>query len=124
MDYDFSTFPPAPQLEIRLIAQPHGAAYGPIPAFVDTGADATIVPIAIVRQLRAGVVTLKTVRGYTGGRRTGRTYLVDIEVGPFTLPGVEIVGDDATDEILLGRDVLNRLRLLLDGPGRRTQLLD
>ena len=61
MDYDFSTFPPAPRLEIRLIAQPHGAAYGPIPAFVDTGADATIVPIAIVRQLRAGVVTLKTV---------------------------------------------------------------
>ena len=107
-----------------MIAQPHGAAYGPIPAFVDTGADATIVPIAIVRQLRAGVVTLKTVRGYTGGRRTVRTYLVDIEVGPFTLPGVEIVGDDATDEILLGRDVLNRLRLLLDGPGRRTQLLD
>ena len=89
MDYDFSAFPPAPRLEIRLIAPPHGAAYGPIPAFVDTGADATIVPIAIVRQLRAGVVTLKTVRGYTGGRRTVRTYLVDIEVGPFTLPGVE-----------------------------------
>jgi len=124
MDYDFSIFPPAPRLEIRLIAQPHGTAHGPISGFVDTGADATIVPIAIVRQLRAGVVTLKTVRGYTGGRRTVRTYLVDIEVGPFTLPGIEIVGDDATDEILLGRDVLNKLRLLLDGPGRRTQLLD
>ncbi len=124
MDYNSSAFPPAPRLEIRLIAQPHGAAYGPLPVFVDTGADATIVPIAIVRQLRAGVVTLKTVRGYAGGRRTVRTYLVDIEVGPFMLPGVEIVGDDATEEILLGRDVLNKLRLLLDGPGRRTQLLD
>lgn len=124
MDYDFSIFPPAPKLEIRLIAQPHGAASRPLLAFVDTGADATIVPLPIVRQLQAGVVTLKTVRGYTGGRRTVRTYLVDIEVGSFTLPGAEIVGDDATDEVLLGRDVLNRLRLLLDGPAQRTCLLD
>ena len=124
MDYDFLVFPPAPKLEIRLIAQPHGVASSPLLAFVDTGADATIVPLPIVRQLQAGVVTLKTVRGYTGGRRTVRTYLVDIEVGSFTLPGVEIVGDDATDEVLLGRDVLNRLRLLLDGPAQRTCLLD
>jgi hypothetical protein len=74
-------------------------------------------------RLKAGVVTLKTVRGYTGGRRTVRTYLVDVAIGPITLPGVEIVGDDATDEILLGRDVLNKLRLLLDGPGQRTEIL-
>lgn len=59
MDYDFSIFPPAPRLEIRLIALPHNAVYGPISAFVDTGADATIVPLDIVRQLRAGAVTLK-----------------------------------------------------------------
>ena len=120
MDYDSSVSPPAPCLEIRLIAPPQGAAYGPISAFVDTGADATIVPLDIVRQIRAGVVTLKTVRGYTGGRRTVRTWLVDVEVGPLTLPGVEIAGDDASTEILLGRDVLNKLRLLLDGPGHRT----
>lgn len=124
MDYDFSVFPPAPRLEIRLIAQPHGAVYGPVAAFVDTGADATIVPMSIVRELQAGVVTLKTVRGYAGSRRTVRTYLVDVEVGPFTLPGIEIVGDAAADEILLGRDVLNRLRVLLDGPAHQTLLLE
>jgi predicted aspartyl protease len=124
VDYDFSVFPPAPQLEIHLIAQPHGATYGPIAAFVDTGADATIIPIAIVRELQAGVVTLKTIRGYASGRRTVRTYLIDLKVGPFTLPGVEIVGDDAVDTVLLGRDVLNKLRLLLDGPAHRTQLLE
>lgn len=32
-----------------------------------------------------------------------------------TLPGIEIIGDDVP-EPLLGRDVLNRLRLILDGP--------
>lgn len=123
MDYDFSVFPPAPRLEIRLIAQPHGAACGPISAFVDTGADATIVPLSIVRGLQAGVVTFKTVRSYAGGRRRVRTYLLDVEVGPITLPGIEVVGDSVADEILLGRDVLNRLRLLLDGPAHRTQIL-
>ena len=123
MDYDFSVFPPAPRLEIRLIALPHNAAYGPISAFVDTGADATIVPMDIIRQLRAGAVTLKTVRGYTGGRRSVRTYLVDVEVESLTLPGVEIVGDDAAVEILVGRDVLNKIRLLLDGPAQRTEVL-
>lgn len=123
MDYDFSIFPPAPRLEIRLIALPHNAVYGPISAFVDTGADATIVPLDIVRQLRAGAVTLKTVRGYTGDRHTVRTCLVDVEIGTFVLPGIEIVGDDASDETLLGRDVLNRLRLLLDGPDHRIQIL-
>ena len=77
----------------------------------------------IIRQMRASVVTLKTIRGYTGGRRTVRTYLVDIEIGALTLPGIEVVGDDATHEILLGRDVLNKLRLLLDGPRQHTEVL-
>lgn len=124
MDYDTTLFPPAPRLEIRLIAQPHGAVFGPVAAFVDTGADATIVPLGIIRQLRAGAVTFKTVRGYTGGRRSVRTYLVDIELGSLTLPGIEVVGDDAADGVLLGRDALNRLRLLLDGPARHTEILD
>jgi predicted aspartyl protease len=123
MDYDASVFPPAPRLDIRLIAQPHEAVVGPVSAFVDTGADATIVPLRIIRQLRAGVVTFKTIRGYTGSKRTVRTYLVDIEIGAVVLPGIEVVGDDAADDILLGRDALNKLRLLLDGPGQRTKVL-
>lgn len=124
MDYDVSVFPPAPRLEVRFIALPHGTALGPVSAFLDTGADATIVPIGIIRQLKAGVVTFKTVRGYAGGRRSVRTYLVDIEINGLTLPGIEVVGDDAADQILIGRDVLNKLRLLLDGPGQRTEILN
>ncbi len=49
MDYDSAVFPPAPRLETRLIAQPHGAVFGPISAFADTGADATIVPLGPLR---------------------------------------------------------------------------
>ena len=108
---------------IRFIALPHGTIFGPVHAFLDTGADATIVPIGIIRQLKAGVVTFKTVRGYVGGRRSVRTYLVDVEIGGLTLPGIEVIGDDVADQILIGRDVLNKLRLLLDGPRQKTELL-
>ena len=37
-------------------------------------------------------------------------------IGELTLSGITVVGDELGDETVLGRNVLNRLRLLLDGP--------
>lgn len=45
-------------------------------------------------------------------------------VGEVTLPGVYVVGNELADETFLGRDVLNRLRLLLDGPQSVLTLLE
>jgi hypothetical protein len=39
------------------------------------------------------------------------------------LADVFVVGDEQGDETVLGRNVLNRLRLLLDGPVRLTDIL-
>lgn len=36
-------------------------------------------------------------------------------VEEISFPGILVVGDETGDEVILGRDVLNRLRLLLDG---------
>jgi len=44
--------------------------------------------------------------------------LVDIEANGMTLPGMLVVGDDTGDEVVLGRNVLNRLHLALDGPAQ------
>jgi hypothetical protein len=49
--------------------------------------------------------------------------LVDLRVGDFTMPGMYVVGDELGNEAVLGRNVLNRLRLLLDGPVGRTSIL-
>ena len=43
-------------------------------------------------------------------------YLVDVQIGDIVLPGIEVVGDEVVDEIVVGRDVLNQLSVLLDGP--------
>ena len=40
------------------------------------------------------------------------------------LPSVIVVGDDQGSEVLLGRNVLNKLILLLDGQSRETELLE
>lgn len=52
-----------------------------------------------------------------------RMFPVDMGVGSLRLPAVEVVGDEQGDEIILGRNVLNRLRLLLDGPGTLLKVL-
>jgi hypothetical protein len=44
-------------------------------------------------------------------------------VSELTLSGIHVVGDELGDETVLGRNVLNRLRLLLDGPREGMTLL-
>lgn len=51
-------------------------------------------------------------------------YLVDLEVAGQRLPAVEVVADNIGEDVLLGRNVLNRLILLLDGTARTTDVLN
>ncbi len=51
-------------------------------------------------------------------------FTVDIGIDQLCLPAVEVVGDERGNEIILGRNVLNKLRLLLDGPNALTKMLD
>lgn len=112
--YTSSYFPPAPILDVIFVAQPQGNRSDSVAGFADTGADASIVPLYLLTQIGTRYVTEKRVRSYFGEAREIRTYLVDVVIDNITLPALEVVG--AVDETLIGRDVLNRLRLVLDGP--------
>ena len=116
--------PPFPALEVILSTPTEGLATGTLSALVDTGSDATFVPLAYLIQIGATETVEMWARSHWGERRRVLLYLVDIRVGDLTLPGIEVVGDDLGDEILLGRDVLNRLRLLLDGPAEVSELIE
>jgi hypothetical protein len=50
-------------------------------------------------------------------------YEVDVRLGDLVFPGIDVAGDFASNEILLGRNVLNRLDLRLEGPKLRTHIL-
>lgn len=50
-------------------------------------------------------------------------YQVDLHIADHKLVGIEVIGVDTdASEIILGRDVANRLILLLDGPQLRLDL--
>ncbi len=121
--YDQSYNPAAPICQISLSISSSGRRVNLI-AMIDTGADASIVPIDSLRQIGARRVFEASLRSQWGERRRVYLYLVDLIVEDLTLPGVYVVGDELGNEVILGRDVLNRLRLLLDGPAQIMQVLE
>ena len=123
-DFPYSTAysPPAPACELTLINE-HTGRRVIVNAIVDTGADATIVPVRYLRELQAQRALEAGLRSQWGERRPVYLYLLDIQMADLILPGLYVVGDELGQECILGRNALNRLRLLLDGPEALTRLL-
>lgn len=94
-----------------------------LPGIIDTGADATLVPIIHLQAIGARRVFEAGLRSQWGERRSVFLYLVDIGIADIVLHGMYIVGDDIGEELVIGRDVLNRLCLTLDGPALQMRLL-
>jgi predicted aspartyl protease len=122
--YNADYTPSIPILEITLIAVSGEQMAGPLPAIVDTGADGTIVPTSHLEWIGALEAVPAWLSSHLGERKLVWLYLVDLRVEAFTLPGVYVVGDDQANEIILGRNVLNKLRILLDGPAQLTEVLE
>jgi len=114
--YDSGYAPPAPCLGIRLAAPDEPFRSQELKVLVDTGADATIVPAQYVEPLGVQIDNRKLLRSPWGGRQVVDVYLLDIEIGGQRLPMIEIVADEQGEEAILGRNVLNRLFMVLNGP--------
>ena len=122
--YSQDYLPPAPVLPVSLAVADRSRRQGPWLALVDTGADGTFVPTEILEKLEAPVVYMTNVRSHLGERlHRVPVHRVDIVLfDSLRLPDIEVVGDDWGDCIIVGRNVLNRLRLNLDGPGQSTRV--
>ncbi len=114
--------PLAPVMDITLTTLAADVRIGPITALVDTGADATVILIAYLNRIKAPMTIEMWARGKWGGRQRVNLFLVDVHIGERVLPHVQVVGDETGDEVILGRDVLNKLKLLLDGPAAVTHV--
>ncbi len=121
--YDTTYNPALPVCDVTLTAKPTGQQVK-LTAIVDTGADATIIPIQYLQQIGARRAIEVGLRSQWGERRAVFLYLVDLQISEITLPGIYVVGDELGAEAVLGRNVLNRLQILLDGPAEWTQLLN
>jgi len=114
--YDTSYQPPFPVVRVAFHNSEEGLRTAPEKALLDTGSDGSLVPVAYLRQIFAPALTDIRIRSHWGEWRSAQLFAVDLEFGNLRLPDVFVVGDEEGDEIILGRNVLNELRILLDGP--------
>jgi predicted aspartyl protease len=111
--FDENFDPPAPVLPVRVGGLEEHDPAAMLRMLVDTGADCTLIPVSVARSLRLPVVDRLQIEGVGGAAQTATIHAARVHVGGFRmLARVAAFGDEA----LLGRDVLNRLVLNVDGP--------
>jgi len=119
-DYD----PPIPVVNVRFSTPAWSLYTDSLQAIIDTGADGTLAPIKYLQAIEAIAEGQLGLRSQWGERRIVNMYLVDTEIEGVTLQSIWVIGDDQSDEVIIGRNVLNRLKLLLDGPMLLSEILD
>ena len=118
------TFPnPFPSLPVVLYQVDGSALTSSLPALVDTGADTTLIPEAYLQPIQNHDIEIGRLRSHWGEWRLASIYTVDLEVAGERLPGIKVVADDQDEQILLGRNVTNKLIFLLDGPRQQSDVL-
>ena len=85
-------------------------------AFVDSGADWTIVPSSLIEQIAATWRDRAWLRSQWGEPRLIRRFEIDVRIADRTFPSLLVVEDDRGEEVILGRNFLQYVRAMLDGP--------
>jgi predicted aspartyl protease len=120
--YDTSYYPPAPTIEIWLGTPDESLSDGPFRAFIDTGADMSLIPLAYIKPLQTQIDDHRYLRSQWGEHRMVTIYSLDIGIEGIKFPAVEVIGDPLGEEIILGRNLLNKLVMTLNGPLQKVNI--
>jgi predicted aspartyl protease len=115
--YDASHFnPPAPVARVTLRHPQHRTTVSDVLLLVDTGADITLLPRTVVEQL--GVPLLRDqqyeLMGFDGSTSFASVVVLDMVFLRRTFRGRYLLVE--AERGILGRDILNHVNLLLEGP--------
>jgi hypothetical protein len=114
--------PPAPFIHVTVRCPTTGKEVSQLAAQVDTAADRSVLPWKVVDQLGLVVIREIPLGGLGGNIVKMSTFLVQIEPRHLQPVTIEAVATPHESVVLLGRDVLNHFRLVLDGPGRALEI--
>jgi len=109
--------PPMPMAEVALLSR-DGEIAAELVALVDSGSDATLLPIESLRAAGARYFQSGQMRGITGQAASVDMYIVTVQLGQHIIPGIKAIAGVDPSEAILGRDVLNQLDLRLIGPAQ------
>ena len=120
--YDASHFnPPAPVAQVTLRNPSSGVTISDVVLLVDSGADVTLLPRQAVEGLGIPLVTGQgyELMGFGGRKSFAPAVILDMIFLKRIFRGQYLLIEE--ERGILGRDILNHIALLLDGPGQRWQ---
>ena len=88
----------------------------------DSGADRTVLPTRLAVQLKLDEVDRRNFEGLGGQQVTMSIFRLLVTVRGCPSLEVDAAGNDGEPHILLGRDVLNNFRIVLDGPNGKLEI--
>ena len=123
-DYDNSYDPPIPVANVELRSDKDSSMGVHLTGILDSGSDVTLVPVRVLRRIGAQFVGERWFRGVIGNAQRAELYVIHLRVGNIDLPGIRAIARTEDAETILGRNVLNRLTVLLNGPAETTEIAD
>jgi predicted aspartyl protease len=108
--------PPAPFIYVTLRNPQTGVELHDLPAQLDTAADRTVLPVGLVQALGLSQVGSIPIAGLGNVVKLRPSYLVEVRIHNLAAHTIVVVSDPDEVWILLGRDLLNNHRIILDGP--------
>ena len=108
--------PPAPVVHVTLRSQRNGKTVLNVPVLLDTGADVTLLPHAAVERLDVPIASEPRyeLMGFDGSRSFTPAVTLDLHFLKQVFRGQYLLTEE--DHGIMGRDILNHVLLLLDGP--------
>lgn len=120
--YNTQFTPAAPLVHVALRSPDGTRQVAGLPAQLDTASDRTVVPLDVVQQLGLVQMDQITVVGIGGSTLSIPTFLVQVEIRQLQPLLVEVAASSGEPMVLLGRDVLNLFKIVLDGPQLKLEM--
>lgn len=121
--YDFRYKPPAPVITKVMVIHPTSGVTCIEEGKLDTGADITVIPQRMISELNLSPKGRTWTRSYDGTYSHRLVYYVKMKIENINLPILRCVTSDR-ENILLGRNVLNRFFITLDGKNLHFEIKD
>lgn len=114
----------SPQTSIKLSNPSEPSQSCQVNAIVDTGALMTCIPESSLRKLGGSLVySTIIVKDINGNIQERKTYFINISIADYEYKNIEVLAI-AKEYALIGRDILNQHKVILDAPNQKWSISD